>query len=752
MKLKKLHTLLFSLLISTCMISSCKKPVEPSSSQKIDVITYKLKAEYTGETYNQYDNFAIDGLTISRVKLVNDVESASSKLSPKEYQLSFDDNTILKDGDLLSKTGNFKINVEDLNSTYKSENASFNITCNAITNLQQNLVLNDSRLKTEYSTTDYFDYLDVTAKYIKSFTDSSGKKVNKETELDYKDLDITIDGNDAKDFYFTSTNQKDIKVTVKYTCPNDEEIETSFTIDCTKESAKADDIKMSVTFTNENGKVVNDDDKGYFSPEEVETNTMRDYANVSLEGWRYTPTKGNVNLLVVPIILPGDETTDAEIEYECEIINDAFKSKNEDDGNFSLKSYYLKSSYNQLNFNPVITDVINIKNDLVDYPNYDNYKNISSDAKNISSLVKDASSYAIKNSGYEASYFDSDKDGYIDGIWFMFLNHSQQSTTTLYWAFTSSTSDKSGTIKNPAVNIYGWCGYDFLISKEGKRFDAHTLIHETGHMLGLSDYYSYSYQGYSPLGTIDMMDHNIGDHNMYSKMILGWVKPYIVYGDNVTLELSSSQYKNSFAIFAYDDKKYNKNSDGKIQFNIFDEYFILDYYTPTNLNKDSVNQTSTLTEYGGRLYHIDARLAYFNRSINGNSIYRLFDNPDDILTYTKNNVTRVITNSESGDRSESVRYFLPPSYNAFDEIRWISADGRKLSETTSKRPQELVNPVSVSNIATNASLFKPKSSESSEKDTNVSSFSITSFSNQFNNGKLNSNKTCSYSFTINSIQ
>ena len=68
------------------------------------------------------------------------------------------------------------------------------------------------------------------------------------------------------------------------------------------------------------------------------------------------------------------------------------------------------------------------------------------------------------------------------------------------------------------------------------KLDTHTYIHETGHFLGLNDYYSDT-PTYSPIGKHDMMDANVGDHNSYSKMLLGWTKPYLVTG-NGTIDLN----------------------------------------------------------------------------------------------------------------------------------------------------------------------------------------------------------------------
>ena len=65
--------------------------------------------------------------------------------------------------------------------------------------------------------------------------------------------------------------------------------------------------------------------------------------------------------------------------------------------------------------------------------------------------------------------------------------------------------------------------YDFCrglgISSLDKDGDAHTAIHETGHMLGLSDYYATTTDGdtsYNAVGTYDMMSANFLDHALSS--------------------------------------------------------------------------------------------------------------------------------------------------------------------------------------------------------------------------------------------
>ena len=78
------------------------------------------------------------------------------------------------------------------------------------------------------------------------------------------------------------------------------------------------------------------------------------------------------------------------------------------------------------------------------------------------------------------------------------------------------------------------------------------------------DYYDYE-EGNGPDGGIgggDMMDYNVGDHNAYSKMMLGWISP-IVMTDTDTITLSSFGSSGD-AIFIFKD--YNGS--------FFSEYYV----------------------------------------------------------------------------------------------------------------------------------------------------------------------------------
>lgn len=171
---------------------------------------------------------------------------------------------------------------------------------------------------------------------------------------------------------------------------------------------------------------------------------------------------------------------------------------------------------------------------------------------NAAGVIRDAyMDYLNKNGNSSTKKFDSDGNGWIDGIVAVYSGHNftemseAYDTSMYYWAYTYWTigaySDANWTKPNkncPTPNLYVWMSYDFFYEAvKSPKVDAHTLIHETGHMYGLDDYYSSSS---CMAGGHAMMDANVVDHDVYSKMMLGWVKPHVVTGPE-TITFAPSQ-------------------------------------------------------------------------------------------------------------------------------------------------------------------------------------------------------------------
>ena len=434
--------------------------------------------------------------------------------------------------------------------------------------------------------------------------------------------------------------------------------------------------KIIITSNAQNSKI--------YSPDEI--NISRTYHSLSDDRYYNTqvlPSTGDVNLLVIPVTIPGYEkmyaskNNDTELSKEqvVEDINKAFFGKTEDTGYESVASFYEKSSYGKLRLSGTVTPFFDVVED--GGLNYTMAAQITlSETLNV---VEKAIDWAKNVQKINLSDYDNDNDGFIDGVWLVYSapNYTNNGPVTddyNFWAYTYwGNQDKKGNLKDPIYNLFGWASYDFMYENYGYgKVDAHTFIHEMGHFLGLSDYYSDDSK-YNPIGKVDMMDGNIIDHNSYSKMVLGWTKPYLVLG-NGEIELSSMQNENACIVIPSDSYTF----DGK-NFDPFGEYVLLELYTNEGLNeKDSLTKLNNerplaMNEKGVRIYHTDNRLYYVDKSDKEN----VFSVP-----YTNQEIdeNHRLVNPISNQRGVNNPYIsilgVDASTALFDEIRVIEATNK----------------------------------------------------------------------------
>jgi hypothetical protein len=80
-----------------------------------------------------------------------------------------------------------------------------------------------------------------------------------------------------------------------------------------------------------------------------------------------------------------------------------------------------------------------------------------------------------------------------------------------------------------------------------------------------------------------MMDMNVTDHDAFSKLSLNWVKPYVVTGDS---KITHQSGRKQWRLHPHSSQK---EAPGMAP--AFDEYMLLELYTPTGLNQlDSGHQ------------------------------------------------------------------------------------------------------------------------------------------------------------------
>ena len=350
--------------------------------------------------------------------------------------------------------------------------------------------------------------------------------------------------------------------------------------------------------------------------------TYSDFSKYNAYGSTYCPSLGDVKLLVIPVWFADSAqktgiNTDTKKEKVRQDIEKTYFGTEGETGWHSVKTFYENESTvdgsNLLTLSGTVSDWYNCTED------YNTFKQDNTAGnQNTANFVKKATNWYFTNHPTDnRKNYDSNHDGLIDGVMLIYAApdyiSSGDATASNYWAYCHwCKGDKNTNAPNP--DVYFWASYDFMY---GTRYsvgnftggdnshstvDAHTYIHEMGHVFGLEDYYDYSEQ-YNPSGCFSMQDHNVGGHDPYSLIALGWAKPYIPT-DTMEIKIKPFQTNHDVIMLIPDMNEYGSP---------FDEYILLEYYTPTGLN-----ELDTSYEYKGavigpndsgiRVWHVDARV------------------------------------------------------------------------------------------------------------------------------------------------
>ena len=340
----------------------------------------------------------------------------------------------------------------------------------------------------------------------------------------------------------------------------------------------------------------------------------------------------NIELLVVPVEFPDYPFTSQMLAD----INTLFNGNGAQDTRYweSVSSYYNKASYGKINMHVTVAEK---------YAVTDNAKDVKTGVRYSLNLAPTVLTKYKTDHNTDGTEFDADHDGYIDTLYMIYSapDYSKVSSldNELFWAYRHATGASKNT-SSPTVNSYMWASQDFMYTNGTSRVDAHTFIHETGHLMGANDYYNYNKaSSRSPLGGIDMMDHNIGDHNVWTKMAYGWLDPIYVNGNAKVTIRTAQQYPEAVLI------KDGWNGTA------FDEVIMLELSTPTVLNElDSKtpydSRPIVYDQPGIKMYHVDNRLG---KRVGGR--VQWFEG-----TPTKSNIgsySTVTANSDNSERNDT---------------------------------------------------------------------------------------------------
>lgn len=460
--------------------------------------------------------------------------------------------------------------------------------------------------------------------------------------------------------------------------------------------------------------------------------TYDDYQENNAYGLDNCPLTGNPKLLIIPIWFTDSSSFISE-SNKTTVRNDiqtAYIGTNDETGWRSVKTFYQEESLNKLNLQATVSDWYSCGKTSEYYGEDD-------DLSRTTTLVDSAVTWYFKNNTSDnRRNYDTNGDGFMDGVMLIYAaadSSTDESFGANLWAYCYWLENDAST-SSPAAKTFFWASYDFMYdssnayTKTGKssygtgdcshcNVDAHTFIHEMGHVLGLEDYYDY-YEGSQlcPAGGFSMQDWNMGGHDPYSVMAYGWADPYIPTA-TTTITLNDFQSSHDVILLA----NHTVNSP-------FDEYLLIELYTPTGLNElDSkysyANYDHGPNKTGIRVWHIDGRLTYptsISQSGEAKWSTSLVTDPSDKYQY---GVYHAMSNSYGGDYGSE----LGSSYYNYNIVQLIRND-----TSVNYRPEDYIS---------NNDLFVAG-------DT----YSMTTFGNQFyRTGKMNTNQNLGWSFTVDSL-
>lgn len=347
--------------------------------------------------------------------------------------------------------------------------------------------------------------------------------------------------------------------------------------------------------------------KGYETVD-ISRFSLAHYPQFSSLGKSSVTATGSTNILVIPIYFKNNDAFTAD---ELSAIQNAYNGEASSTGWESLRSYYTASSYDKWNLQNTIAAPYQ-------YPETDEEfeTTVANDGDDYVKAVWTLAEAAISSasSSLNLADFDNDDDGDIDGLELIYKTSRPDLSSgghQVWWNYTSSDNNAQATTKK--VSAFFWSELNSLQNGYlSPNIDCHTLVHETGHMLGLVDYYPYGDEKARPTGFVDMMDANLGDHNAYSKMLLGWANPKIPSESATDLMITLNSFTESGDVLLLKNSTLDPWNQTP-----YDEYFLLQYYTPTGLNlKDgqgyprlsSVGKGGAYAKAGLEIYHVDSRL------------------------------------------------------------------------------------------------------------------------------------------------
>ncbi len=295
-----------------------------------------------------------------------------------------------------------------------------------------------------------------------------------------------------------------------------------------------------------------------------------------LPAWAGMPTTGTNEVLIFLIQFPDYAATETAATVEDRIFGDGEPA---DYPAESLTAYYDRSSYGQLHLQGSVLGWHTMAHNRSWYT--DTYGEGNSANYAIIQEVVDAYDAAI-----DYGQFDNDGDKTVDYFAVVWTG-PHTGWSGFWWGY-------QWVLFSPLVRdgvTFSSFSWQWESNPVGTGFDPSVIIHETGHALGLPDYYDYdaSVGPDGGVGGLDMMDATRGDHNAFSKFMLDWLSPAVITGGVHPLTLRAMAGPPDAAIAMRD---YPAGG-------AYGEYFLVE-------NRHRVANDTSMPTNGLLVWHVDA--------------------------------------------------------------------------------------------------------------------------------------------------
>lgn len=344
------------------------------------------------------------------------------------------------------------------------------------------------------------------------------------------------------------------------------------------------------------------------------------YSNLPEEWGTYMPSEGEAKVLLLRVDFP--DMTFEEGDTEEALKNIAFGENTESYTVYpyeSLSAYYERASYGKLH----------ISGDTLSYTAQ--HERSYYEEQGIASLyteVLDAIDPEV-----DFSQYDGNHDGYIDGLYLHFAGENT-GWASCWWSVTYR--DLLPDAEYDGMHVGGCVT---LHTRSDSKDGAQTLIHETGHLLGLPDYYNYTDHSFeNGLCAYDMMMDNTGDHNAFSKWLLGWIEDDEIKA--ITLdekeEVSEDVILESLSKEKQDGNQYKCAVVSPKNAGMFSEYLLVEYDTEQE-NQTGLRYMNKKLPDGFRVFHVNARLDdkknFIYNNEGENKLIKLVDKDEEVDDY-----------------------------------------------------------------------------------------------------------------------